>query len=517
MARTLLPIGIQSFEKIRREGYVYVDKTPFILDLVQRGSYYFLSRPRRFGKSLFVDTLDCAFSGKAYLFEGLALTKPDSIWDFTRASPVLRIDFSGGTIRSADDLTGRLHRIIDLWEEEFNVKRTEGSPGERLVYLVPRIAEVTGKHVVILVDEYDKPILDNLEKPDLALGLRDLLRDFYGAIKPLDVHLRFVFLTGVSKFSKTGIFSGLNNLKDITLDRRYSSICGYTESDVREMFGSLMAAYDSDLVASWYNGYSWAGESVYNPFDILLFLDEGTIRPYWFETGTPGFLVKILAETPRSLPELDTLITGEELLGSFQIDDIKPETLLFQAGYLTIKDVTHIGEKAFYRLGFPNLEVKSAFSSLMLEVLTKNSGTSIIQRNLDRVMSTGDADNLREVFYSFFASIPHEWYRKNQLSGFEGYYASVVYAYFASLGYQVIAEDTTNRGRIDLTVITKNSIWVFEFKVQSSDGNKGKSPLAQIQEKRYAEKYRADGRPVVEVGVVFDPETRNIVSWETGR
>lgn len=232
MNRTLLPIGIQSFEKIRREGYVYVDKTPFILDLVQRGSYYFLSRPRRFGKSLFVDTLDCAFSGKASLFEGLTLTKPDSMWDFTKTSPVLRIDFSGGTVRSTDDLIGRLHRIIDFWEEEFRVKRTEGSPEERLVYLVPRIAEVTGKQVVILVDEYDKPILDNLEKPDLALELRDLLRDFYGAIKPLDVHLRFVFLTGVSKFSKTGIFSGLNNLKDITLDRRYSSICGYTESDI---------------------------------------------------------------------------------------------------------------------------------------------------------------------------------------------------------------------------------------------------------------------------------------------
>ncbi len=516
MTRSLLPIGIQSFEKIRREGYVYVDKTRFILDLVQRGTYYFLSRPRRFGKSLFVDTLDCAFSGKAELFAGLTLTDPSVMWNFSNISPILRLDFSGGTIRSPDDLNGRLHRIIDFWEERYRVKRTEGSPGERLVYLVPQIAEVTGKQVVILVDEYDKPILDNLDCPVRAGELRDLLRDFYSAIKPLDVHLRFVFLTGVLKFSKTGIFSGLNNLKDITLDRRYSAICGYTEADLREVFGSWMMEHDADLVANWYNGYSWAGEPVYNPFDILLFLDEGIIRPYWFETGTPSFLVKILTEHPRSLPDLDTLLAGEDLLGSFRIEDIKPETLLFQSGYLTIKRVQYIGEKVFYRLGFPNLEVKSAFSSLMLDVLTKSSGISTIQRNLDFALDTGDTATLREVIYSFFASIPYDWYRKNQLSGYEEYYASIVYAYFASLGYQVIAEDTTNRGRIDLTVFTKKRIWIFEFKVLTPGMNEGNNPLAQIQEKRYAEKYKADGRPVIEVGIVFDPETRNIIQWEAG-
>jgi len=512
-----LPIGIQSFSEIRTRGYVYVDKTKFVSSLVSSGKYYFLSRPRRFGKSLFVDTLDCAFSGKKELFNELYLTQPGTGWDFSQTWPVLRVDFAGGTVRSTNDLTLRLDRVLTTWEEQYKTRKTEGSPGERLVYLIPQIAAITGKQIVILIDEYDKPILDNLENPGLATELRDLLRDFYGAIKPLDVHLRFVFLTGVSKFAKTGIFSGLNNLKDITLDRRYSSICGYTHKDLKKVFDPWMIQYDPDQVAAWYNGYSWTGESVYNPFDILLFLDEGVFRPYWFETGTPTFLVKLLTENPRSLPDLDTLLTGEELLSSFQIEDMRPETLLFQTGYLTIKDELKVGEKIFYSVGFPNLEVKSAFSSLMLVSLTHTSETSFNQQNLDKVLNAGDTNRLKDVFYSFFASIPHDWYRKNQIAGFEGYYASIVYAYFASLGYQVIPEDTTNKGRIDLTVITKTGIWIFEFKVQGSGHSHEINPLVQLQGKKYADKYLADNKPIYEIGVIFDSQTRNIITWEVGK
>ncbi|MFH0968455.1 MAG: ATP-binding protein [Methanobacteriota archaeon] len=511
-----LPIGIQSFEKIRTGRYAYVDKTQFISALVRDGSYYFLSRPRRFGKSLFVDTLDCAFSGRKKLFHGLYLLNPEAGWDFEKIYPVLRVDFAGGTIRSATDLTDRLDRLLTRWEEQYGTKKTIGSPGERLLYIIPQIATITGEQVVILIDEYDKPILDNLEKPELATAMREMLKDFYGAIKPLDVHLRFVFLTGVSKFAKTGIFSGLNNLKDITLDRRYSSLCGYTQRDLTTVFGNWIVNCNIQKIAEWYNGYSWTGESVYNPFDILLFLDEKEFKSYWFETGTPSFLIKLLTEKPRSLPDLDTLMAGEELLGSFQIEDLKPETLLFQTGYLTIKGEVRIGEKLIYSVGFPNLEVKSAFSELMLGILTGTAESSMNQMNLDAVLNAGDNDCLREVFHSFFASIPHDWYRKNQISGFEGYYASIVYAYFASLGYIVIPEDTTNKGRIDLTVITTSGIWIFEFKVQDSYQSTDKSPLTQIQDKRYAEKYQADGRPVHEIGIVFDSKTRNIVTWEVG-
>ncbi len=513
MTSGLLPIGIQSFSEIRTKGYLYVDKTPFILDLARTGKYFFLSRPRRFGKSLFIDTLAHAFSGRHDLFAGLSLARPESGWDFSRKHPVLRIDFAGGTIRSTHDLSARLSRLLSEWEVRYGIKKTEGSPGERLLYLIPLIAESTGEQVVILVDEYDKPILDNLNHPDIAGEIRDHLRDFYGALKPLDSHLRFAFLTGVSKFAKTGIFSGLNNLNDITLDGPYSALCGYTDDDLDRVFTDWMRTLDPELVRMWYNGYSWGGKAVYNPFDILLLFSKGEFRPFWFETGTPSFLVSLLMKHPRSLPDLDQFMAGEELIGSFQVEDLKPETLLFQAGYLTIRGKQQIGAKIMYSLGFPNLEVKSSFSQLMLDTFTGSEHQSRNQERIDAMVRLGDTRGMRDVFHSFFASIPHDWYRKNQLSGFEGYYASIVYAYFSSLGYMVIPEDTTNRGRIDLTVQTPTGIWIFEFKVQGLDRT-GIEPLKQLQMKGYAEKYQSDSRPVYEIGVIFDPDTRNIVSWE---
>jgi len=516
MSPDKLPIGIQSFTEIRTRGYAYVDKTAFVASLVDSGKYYFLSRPRRFGKSLFVDTLDCAFSGKKELFHGLYLSQPEVCWDFETLYPILRVDFSGSALRSTIDLEQWFDRLLTRWEARFDLHKTEGSPGERLISLISMIVERLDNQVVILIDEYDKPILDNLGDPALSTRMRDILKDFYGAIKPLDNYLKFVFLTGVSKFAKTGIFSGLNNLNDITMDRSYSPICGYTEMDLSRTFRSWMSRFNQDDVRRWYNGYSWVGESVYNPFDILLLFSKGEFKSYWFETGTPSFLIKLLSENPRSLPVLDSFLASEELLGSFLIEKILPETLLFQTGYLTIKGESRVGEKLFYSVGFPNLEVKSAFSSLMLSILGGSADISMNQIGLDSILNAGDPNRLRDVFHSFFASIPHDWYRKNKLSGFEGYYASIVYAYFASLGYEVIPEDTTNKGRIDLTVMTRTGIWIFEFKVQRSEGCKDQGPLAQIRERGYAEKYRADGRKVYEIGIVFDPESRNIVTWEVG-
>lgn len=374
-----LPIGIQSFSEIRTRGFVYVDKTPYIASLVDSGKYFFLSRPRRFGKSLFVDTLDCAFSGKKELFTGLYLSQPEVGWDFGTSYPILRVDFSGSSLRSTTDLEEWLERLLTRWEAGYGICKTEGSPGERLISLIPHISASSGSQIVILIDEYDKPILDTLNDPALAARMRDVLRDFYGSIKPLDRYLKFVFLTGVSKFAKTGIFSGLNNLKDITLDRRYSSICGYTQNDLATVFHPWLTNWSQEKIAAWYNGYSWTGESVYNPFDILLFFDEGEFKSYWFETGTPSFLIRMLTENPCSLPVLDSFLAGEELLGSFLIEDIRPETLLFQTGYLTIKGEVRVGEKLFYTVGFPNLEVKSAFSSLMLGTLGKSSDIAVNQ------------------------------------------------------------------------------------------------------------------------------------------
>ena len=518
MRKLKLPIGIQTFEKMRNDGYAYVDKTDFVASLARDGTYFFLSRPRRFGKSLFVDTLDCAFSGRRELFAGLYLDSSESGWDWSRKHPVIRVSFGSGTYRSPEALADYLEMIFGEQAEKLNLESLTGKTAAlQLRELIRQVHERDGVGAVVLFDEYDKPILDNLENPEVAIAMREELKSLYSVLKDCDPWLRFVFLTGVSKFAKAGIFSGLNNLNDITINARYSAICGYTQTDLETVFADRLEGLDLEAVRSWYNGYAWTGEAVYNPFDVLLHLDERKFKAFWFETGTPTFLVKLLGEKPRCLPELEGLVVGEELLGSFRIEDLAPETLLFQAGYLTIKNSSSDPVRGTrYTLGFPNREVRQAFNALMLGVLT--AGPADATGRLDRlydVMDAGDTEALRAVVHSFFASIPNDWYRRNRISEFEGYYASVVYAYFASLGYEVLPEDVTNRGRIDLTVKTHTGIWIFEFKVKGLDRSGDRSPMAQLRERGYAEKYRADGRSVRQVGIVFDPETRNIDVWET--
>ncbi len=346
--------------------------------------------------------------------------------------------------------------------------------------------------------------------------MRDHLKDFYGAIKPLDPYLSFVFMTGVSKFAKAGIFSDLNNLNDITIDGRYSAICGYTQIDLERVFSDRLDAFDTDEVKEWYNGYSWTGDAVYNPFDILLLFDKGVFRPYWFETGTPTFLMKLWQTQPRLPAEYDGLKAVDELLGSFDPEHIRIETLLFQAGYLTIQSfVSNPDEGTWYTLGFPNREVREAFCRQILILLRDENEQGSLQE-IRKGIELADTDQLRDILHGFFASIPHDNYRKNQISHFEGFYASVIYTCFASLGYEVIPEDTTNKGRIDLTVRTKTGIWVFEFKVLGIDKSGEKSPLIQIKDRRYAEKYRSGTLPVHEIGIVFNPDTRDIERWEVG-
>ncbi len=514
MAPVKLPIGVQSFEKMRNEGYAYVDKTWFIADLVSKGSYYSLSRPRRFGKSLFIDTLYCAFSGRKDLFSGLYLDSPESGWDFDSVHPVLRADFAGGSFRSITDLTDRLTGILDGWEDRYGIERTTGDPGVRLFTIVPKIAKKSGKQVVILIDEYDRPILDNISDTGLMQEMRDYLKNFYGAIKPLDLHLKFVLLTGVSKFAKTGIFSGLNNLNDITLDGPYSAICGYTHHDLVTIFYEFLHGFDMNEIREWYNGYSWTGESVYNPFDILLLFSKRIYRPFWFETGTPAFLITLWQKKPRLPAEYEGLIAGDDLLGSFDPEYIRTETLLFQTGYLTIRSfVSNPDEGTWYTLGFPNREVREAFNRQILHLL-QGDADPVPFPVIRAAMESGDVHQLRFIFESFFASIPYDWYRNNPIARYEGYYATVVYAYFAGLGYEVIPEDTSNKGRVDMTIKTGTGIWIIEFKVLGVDKSGDESPLAQIQRRGYAEKYRSDPRPIYEIGIVFDPKTRNIQRWE---
>ncbi len=506
-----LPIGIQSFIEIRTEGYYYVDKTRYVRMLVDEGKYFFLSRPRRFGKSLFLDTLKQAFLGRKELFEGLYL---ENNWDWSQVYPVIHISFGSGVYSQPDELTYKQFSIIEDHAKKYEVELSKEGANERFIELIKKLHEKYERKVVILIDEYDKPILDNIEKPELAAKMRDNLKNFYSVIKDADEHLKFVFITGVTKFSKVSIFSGLNNLKDITLDPKYAAICGYTQEEFEQVFRDRLDDVDLEEVKLWYNGYSWLGERVYNPFDILLYLDMKDFRPYWFETGTPTFLMKLILQRKLSLAEFDKLEVGDEIIESFDVDRIYPQTLLFQTGYLTIIDKKKRGYMNKYILSWPNLEVKVSFSNHMLIMFTDLVEK---ERNLDEIyaaLEEGNFDRLKESIKSFFASIPHDWFRKNNLSEYEGFYASVLYSYMSALGVDVKAEDPTSKGQIDLTIKFNEKCYIFEFKVVENATSKA---LARIKEKRYHEKYLNKCNEIYLIGIEFSKKERNIVSFEYER
>ncbi len=506
-----LPVGIQSFEVIRTDGYYYVDKTRFVRKLVDEGKYYFLSRPRRFGKSLFLDTLRQAFLGKRELFEGLYL---EGNWDWEARYPVLYISFGAGVHRNVDELLQTQEEILDSHARRYGIGLSRPSIKGRFMEMIEQLAEGSGRRVVVLVDEYDKPILDNIERPGVAADIRESLKNFYSVLKDADPYLKFCMLTGVTKFSKVSLFSGLNNLKDVTIHPGYGTICGYTQEDLERVFPDRLGGVDLDAVRHWYNGYSWLGEPVYNPFDVLLFLDTREFRPYWFETGTPTFLIRLLMERNYFVPRLEDLEAGEELIESFELDSIKPETLLFQAGYLTIRDVKRLlGHKRAYGLRYPNLEVKSAFSEHLLTYFVQDVHVKTENEiRMARLLEAGDVEGLMGVFKSFFASIPHDWYRKNELSGYEGYYASIFYCYFAALGVDVLVEDATSHGRLDMAVMFNGCCYLFEFKVVELEP--GGRAMEQLEARRYHEKYIGKCAMIYLIGVEFSKKERNIVGFE---
>jgi hypothetical protein len=343
--------------------------------------------------------------------------------------------------------------------------------------------------------------------------MRDTLKNLYSILKTQDAYLRFVFLTGVTKFSKVSIFSGLNNLEDITLNKFFGALCGYTETELNTVFDTYLENVDLANLRRWYNGYNFGGEPVYNPFDVLLYLRNRQFRNYWFETGTPTFLIKLMRTQKISAPRLENFQATERLLGSFDVDTLDAETLLFQTGYLTIQDMSTLpsGEPV-YRLSYPNQEVRQALNDYFLADLVRSGATQ--ERNkldLYRILKAADFAELKDVFTRFFASIPHDWYRKNQLAGYEGYYASIVYCYFVALGLDVSAEEATNHGQIDLTVRLDERVYLIEFKVTDGAVN-GNPALAQIKARDYGQKYQ--GQQVYWLGVVFDKLARNIVAFD---
>ena len=503
-----LPIGIQSFEKIRTNDYYYVDKTPFVKKF-ENGGYFFLSRPRRFGKSLFLDTLKQAFLGNKELFKGLHLY---DTWDWDRKYPVIHISFGSGVVDSKDKLIKIIQSFIKKLAFEEEIELTEEVISLRFKELIEKLSKKYNEKVVVLVDEYDKPILDRIEEPEIARENREVLKDFYSVLKDADPYLKLIFLTGVSRFSKVSIFSGLNQLNDITLDRKFATICGYTQTDLETVFEDRIKDFDKEEVKRWYNGYSWLGEAVYNPFDILLLFDKKEFRSYWFETGTPTFLIKLFQKNSYYLPELESLEVGEEILSNLDIDNIYPENLLFQAGYVIIKDHYSISEKNYYQLTYPNFEVKTSFNDSFLRYITTPPRVSKTQLALIRAFISADTEKVKQILHSFFASIPTDWFRKNNISEYEGFYASVVYALFNGSGLTTITEDATSKGRIDLTVIIEDTVYIMEFKVKE-ESEEGKA-LQQIKEKKYYEKYIGKYKDIYLLGIEFSKEKRNIVNFE---
>jgi hypothetical protein len=512
LPRRKLPIGIQNLREIRQEGHYYVDKSGMAIDLIESsGKAFFLSRPRRFGKSLLVDTFKELFEGNRTLFEGLAA---ESRWDWSKRHPVIRISFAGGGLTSAERLEQRIFEILDENAERLGVTCRNQSISGRFTELIQRAHAQHGQPVAVLIDEYDKPILDNITDPVTARVMREGLKALYESIKYADEHLKFVFLTGVSKFSKVSLFSGLNNLRDITLDPRYSTLCGYTDHDVDTVFAPELPGLDRDEIRRWYNGYNWLGDGVYNPFDLLLLFENRVFQPYWFETGTPTFLINLLAERQFFTPDLSRLYSDQSLLSSFDVDKIAPEALLFQTGYLTLHGASQplLGQWV-YTLGYPNREVESSLNAALLEGYGVPERASFNARlRLIDLLKSADLPAMEALFRALFASIPHDWTLNNPLAGFEGHYASVFYSHFAALGLDIRVEDTTNHGRIDMAVLFRQQVFVFEFKVveQSAKGE----ALQQIKAQGYADKYRGRREPIHLIGVEFSKLDRNIVGFE---
>jgi hypothetical protein len=511
MHKKKLPIGIQTFAKIREESCYYVDKTPLIINLINQGSHYFLSRPRRFGKSLLIDTIGELFAGNKALFSGLYA---EDKWDWSVQYPVIRISFGGGIIESKADLTNKIQEQLRINQEILHITCQDQSTSVCFAELVRLTHEKTGQRVVILVDEYDKPILDNLLKPEVAKEIRDGLRNFYSVIKDSDAHIKFAMLTGVSKFSKVSFFSGLNNLRDITISSEFSSICGYTDEDINTVFAPELEGLDREQIRRWYNGYNWTGTSVYNPFDVLLLFQERQFKAHWFETGSPTFLIDLLAQRGFFTPDLAQRQTSLELLSAFDVEKISSEALLFQTGYLTISRLEEpLPNYWIYVLGYPNHEVETSLNAALLGAFGLDEQKALHNRlSLLKQLKSNDFAQMQTLFTAFFASIPHDWYRNNPIAQYEGYYASVFYSYFAALGLEIILEDTTNQGRIDMTVKFNEQVYLFEFKVVEfiPDGK----ALQQLQDRGYAEKYLALGQPIHLIGVEFSKESRSVVGFE---
>ena len=505
-----LPIGIQSFEKLRNGNYVYVDKTRFVYDLAHDGgSYFFLSRPRRFGKSLLLTTLKAYFEGKRHLFDGLAIMELELDW---KQHPVLHLDLNTGDYTSVEGLWDMFRGHILNWEKQYGIVPAQDDLPSRFVNIITSL-----KDVVILVDEYDKPLLQTMNDTELQDRFRTILKSMYSVLKTCDAHIRFALLTGVSRFSHVSIFSDLNNLTDITLNNAYAAICGITEEELRTAFAehiddlaskkSTKAETILAKLKAMYDGYHFTSSmvDVYNPFSLLNAFYSGNVSSYWYQTGTPTFLIKQLESNHVELPDLSNgKIAATSLSDTDGVGD-NWLALFFQTGYLTIKGYDEDFDT--YYLGFPNREVEEGFMKSLIPHYTNcnNNQTSTFVQQSVLALRRGNPEEFLLQMQSFLAGVPYELVRPN-----ENWYQTVVYLLCRLLGFYTQAEYHTSRGRVDMVLQTPYYIYVFEFKINLP----AVVGARQIEERDYALPFASDPRQLFRVAVSFNTEKRNIDEWE---
>ncbi|UTC75051.1 ATP-binding protein [Treponema sp. OMZ 792] len=528
-----IPIGIQSFEDLRRKQFLYVDKTLYAFKLANLGKVYFLSRPRRFGKSLFLSTLRSYFLGQKELFKDLYIEKAEekrAEIEKTEAwveYPVLYLDFNIGKYDEPHSLKSHLNLALSQFEEIYGANKQEEEPAQRFAGVIKRAYEKTGRQAVILVDEYDKPLLQTMSINEaLNEEYRNTLKAFYSVIKTCDQYIRFAFLTGVTKFSKISIFSDLNNLQDISMLNDYAEICGLTQGEIENTFqpeierltNNTKNSYDKMLeeLKKRYDGYKFSvlGESVYNPFSILNTLSSGELKNYWFATGTPTFLVNYLKDAYYNVPDLDGGVEINEAgIDLYRADAKDPLPILFQSGYLTIKE--YIEAADIYRLGFPNDEVRYGFLENLVPAyssLRPYETASSVWRFAEDIRA-GNVDEFMERMQAIIAGVPYDNLPKDKLKLREQNYQTAVYLIFKLMGQFVQTEIHCAKGRADCIVHTRDTIYIFEFKLMSA--GTAEDAIAQIKEKGYAEQFKAEGKKIILIGSSFDEEERTIGEWKT--
>ena len=496
------PVGIQDFNKLRSQDYMYVDKTAFAWQIANRGGYYFLSRPRRFGKSLFLSTLDYLFQAKQEIFKGLYIYDK---WDWTKTNPVIKISFSN--IGHKDlGLSEAINICLDNIANKNGIELKATFNSGKFKELIETLSAKHGQ-VVVLIDEYDKPIIDYLgTNTPQAIENRETLKAFYSILKDADPYLKLVFITGVSKFSRVSIFSDLNNLNDLSVDTTFESVCGISQEELELNFAEELNRHDSQQIKKWYNGYSWGGsKSVYNPFSLLnFFAGDGRFKNYWFETGTPTFLINIAKN--QQLYDFENVMVEATGLNAYEIDNLRLIPLMFQTGYLTIKEE----EMGIYTLGYPNEEVRQSYLNMLANNYIQDPVLSgrVWANSLYKCLEKGEVDKLQSLLNSLFKSIPYEiWQKEN-----EHFYHAIIHLTFRLLGIYVESQVQTSDGRMDALVQTKNYVYAFEFKLDGS----ASEALQQIKDKGYLQPYFYQNKISIGIGLNFSTETKKVqeILWE---